>query len=221
MGDGKPVNSKGHEFDEAELMDIMNEIESLESGHNSKSDKVLDDEHLKSSQAEGVHKDLGLETKEEVVAEPEVCVDAELEELNNLDFGSSAPQTQQTDFDEDELASIEQELDELNSLDLNGGADNVEEVEEVPEEVSEEVEIKKEIIEDVITIHNPKEEVAMEKSKLDFHVSGEMDMQMNFHVSGQTVQLQLKGKEGLTIQLAGGVKFTVPFEQVEEVKKAS
>lgn len=48
-------------------------------------------------------------------------------------------------------------------------------------------------------------------SSMDFHVSGELALNLGFNVSGQQIKLQVNA-EGLEIQLESGAKFTIPVE---------
>lgn len=54
-------------------------------------------------------------------------------------------------------------------------------------------------------------------SEMNFEVSGNICMKMNFKLSGKDVILHLGEADGLTVELPGGIKFTVPLEE----KKAS
>ena len=55
---------------------------------------------------------------------------------------------------------------------------------------------------------------------MSFHVEGEMKFELSFHIGGKFVGLTVT-EEGLEIGLDGGAKFTVPIEEAERAKKAS
>ncbi|MEX0798745.1 MAG: hypothetical protein WD025_04845 [Bacteriovoracaceae bacterium] len=61
---------------------------------------------------------------------------------------------------------------------------------------------------------------AKNETAMSFHVEGDMKFELSFHISGKFVGLTVT-EEGLEIGLDGGAKFTVPLERSTADKKAS
>ena len=58
-------------------------------------------------------------------------------------------------------------------------------------------------------------------TKLDFSVSGDMNLELAFHIAGQTVNLHLDENEGFVIELAHGARFTIPLDVSGKAKKSA
>lgn len=111
-------------------------------------------------------------------------------------------------------ASIDKEIEELNSLD-------------VVDEPSEEFEEESNVVSMVTSSPAVKDEGTYSGSPVEFTANGDMNLSMNFSVGNSTATLvvnkdrglsvQMEGvnleitDEGCTVELAGGVKFTVPL----------
>lgn len=54
---------------------------------------------------------------------------------------------------------------------------------------------------------------------MSFKVSGDLTLELAFDIGGQTVALEVT-ESGLSIEMEGGMKFTVPMKQKSELKKA-
>lgn len=57
------------------------------------------------------------------------------------------------------------------------------------------------------------------ETEMDFTVSGQMNVKLNFTIAGKTVHLEVNEQDGFTIEMAGGVKFTVPLETTSHQAK--
>lgn len=62
---------------------------------------------------------------------------------------------------------------------------------------------------------------AQSPMSMEFHVSGEMKLNLKFNVAGQSIQLGLDEKEGLVIEMDQGAKFVLPLNPGAKVRKAS
>ncbi len=56
-------------------------------------------------------------------------------------------------------------------------------------------------------------------SSMSFKVQGEMNLELQFEIGGKTISLDVS-EAGLTINMEGGVTFTVPVADAHSVKKA-
>jgi hypothetical protein len=69
----------------------------------------------------------------------------------------------------------------------------------------------------------PPKEVAAAKtstqSSMSFKVQGDMNLELNFEIGGKTIALEVT-EAGLTIQMEGGMTFSVPVSDAHSVKKA-
>lgn len=57
------------------------------------------------------------------------------------------------------------------------------------------------------------------KSKMSFKVQGDLIMELNFEMGGKVVCLNVS-ESSLTIEMDGGMKFTLPVSKNSEIKKA-
>ncbi len=69
------------------------------------------------------------------------------------------------------------------------------------------------------TAANPKEHRPAASTSMSFKVSGDLTLELAFDIGGQTVALEVT-ESGLSIEMEGGMKFTVPMKQKSELKKA-
>lgn len=57
------------------------------------------------------------------------------------------------------------------------------------------------------------------QSSMAFKVQGDMNLELSFEIGGKTIQLEVT-EAGLSIQMEGGVTFSVPVSDAHSVKKA-
>ena len=164
-------------FNDDELADIMNEIESLEKEF-SKDDEGRQTENVETrlvdSQDSQLDEDLG-----------EV-----LEEMSQMPIEQVAPQGKANE-------TIEQPV-------KTSASENVRHLQHSQHSQHSE----------------PKEHKRQKNAAMNFHVEGEMKLEMSFHIAGKFVGLTVT-EEGLEIGLDGGAKFTIPMEEDVSRKKAS
>jgi hypothetical protein len=178
-------------FNEEELQDIMNEIEDLEKEY--------------------------VEETAEASANPhddfQDTIDKEIEELNKIEI------TDPTSEDDDE--DIVAEMEEVEA--------EMAEMEEVEAEMAEMEEVEEDNVVSIV-----KEAPASSSSEgtysgapVEFTAHGDMNLNMNFTVGESTATLMVSkerglcvqmdgvnleiGENGCTVELAGGVRFTVPL----------
>lgn len=60
---------------------------------------------------------------------------------------------------------------------------------------------------------------ASNQSSMSFKVQGDMNLELSFEIGGKTIQLEVT-EAGLSIQMEGGVTFSVPVSDAHSVKKA-
>ena len=211
-------------FNEEELQDIMNEIESLEKDFSG--DSSIDSEEASQSK------------ESEEVEKPEV---------GDLDLGHS---DDSSSTENDLQSTIDAEIAELNAIQDIGGPEDesTEQVDQnqTPEGHSGECNLQADESENVVNISDeqPGPSAALEGAHagapVDFSCQGEMNLNMKFSVGekqahliidknkGLTVQLDgvqlnMNDSEGCIISLPGGVKFVVPLtsNEASATKKAS
>ncbi|TNF29356.1 MAG: hypothetical protein EP319_07245 [Deltaproteobacteria bacterium] len=176
-------------FNEEELQDIMNEIEDLE--------KEYVEETAEASA--NPHDDL------------QDTIDKEIEELNKIEI------TEPTSEDDDE--DIVAEMEEVEA--------EMAEVEAEMEEIEEDnvVSIVKEA--PTSSSSSSSSEGTYSGAPVEFTAHGDMNLNMNFTVGESTATLMVSkerglcvqmdgvnleiGEDGCTVELAGGVRFTVPL----------
>lgn len=56
-------------------------------------------------------------------------------------------------------------------------------------------------------------------SSMSFKVQGDLNLELHFEVGGKNIALEVTDK-GLTIQMDGGISFTVPVSDAQSYKKA-
>jgi hypothetical protein len=61
---------------------------------------------------------------------------------------------------------------------------------------------------------------AAPSSSMMFKVQGQMNVELQFEIGGKTVMLDVT-EEGLTIQMDGGITFTVPVGEAKTIKKVA
>lgn len=175
-------------FNDAELQDIMDEIESLEQ------EFVEDDGASETVEAK----------TEESTPEPEPTPEPEAKTTEEV-VETKAETTEETSEDVDDvLGQIENE-------------------------------IENEIADNVVEMKQP--EPAASGSAVSFTGNGQLDFQMSVNLGGKTATLKVdpgKGlvvnlegvdlqitEEGCSVEMDGGVKFSVPFGNTDAAKKAA
>lgn len=182
-------------FNDDELADIMNEIESLE--------KEFSDE------VQGVD--------EAVLGESENAAEQEghVEEVSGPEMSDTHP----------EVNEEEPMVAEHSSEEVVGSQEKevISELAKMPvEEVVAKHEPQDDNVHPISQNHSHdinQNHQHFSHSKMDFSIEGEMSLNFNFHVSGQTVKLHIE-EGNFAIELDGGMKFILPLEQ-NKVKKAA
>ena len=199
-------------FNEEELEDIMNEIESLES------DSVNDTE------APSATIDTDMSAPDEVASDALEPVGEEFDAaLEPVDEGLSETIAQ-------DEKSVHEEVSVEEEIPVEKVAEVVElrKTQEVPEATKAEIShglegqptqetSPKSVNASSLATTVGNEEGA--KTQMDFNVSGNLNLKLNFKVGQNTVSLEVDQKVGLVIEMENGVKFTVPFSCVD--KKAA
>lgn len=204
-------------FNDDELADIMNEIESLEKefSHDDVENKTETVETHSASTEHGP--EVEAEVGEPQASEPTQQAASEEEEIH--------------DVGEQPVAQVEEEMNEvLGELSKMPVEDIVPEKRESDSVHSESAHSEHED-----NIHHLKEASSVASSHesanhgiqkgshtaMSFHVEGEMKFELSFHIAGKFVGLTVT-EEGLEIGLDGGAKFTIPVEEnAHSHKKAS
>ena len=62
-------------------------------------------------------------------------------------------------------------------------------------------------------------ETSSNSTSMSFKVQGNLTLDLNFEIGGKTVSLEVT-EAGLTIEMDGGMKFTVPVTEKAALKKA-
>ena len=189
-------------FNDDELADIMNEIESLE--------KEFTDETGDSSQTEIVDsydnadsssQDNSFESdteEDEFVAQSQ---EEEFEEPVNEDHDSFADEVEIDD-------EVHEVLDELA---------------EMPVEKAIPPQHKEQPQQNVHPMHKSSG-ASSEKgahSSLSFNIQGEMSVHLSFNIAGKEVSLHVNEGEGLVIAVGGGAKFILPVQEADSHKKVA
>ncbi len=129
-------------------------------------------------------------------------------------------------FNDQELSDIMKEIEALEEEftteeEVRPEASSVmEELAEMDEEKSIPVEATKEA--SVLTFTKPEVATVAKSSapaSMSFKVQGEMNLELQFEIGGKVIQLDVS-EMGLTIQMEGGMTFTVPVTDTKSFKKA-
>lgn len=196
-------------FNDDELEDIMNEIESLEQEF--AADGVVDDaepdmdevarsveaiakeeaiveEDLTEDEATAFAKVEPIEEVIDTIAEDEQSEESLLQEIASMPVDSVLPQ----DFSE----SLDEDL-EHNIVPMNEEVNNVKD------------------INDYSQAHDK-----ATQSSMSFSVEGDMKLDLSFSIGGQVVQLHVSDS-GFEIELEGGAKFSLPMKEATPGKKVA
>ncbi len=214
-------------FNDDELADIMNEIESLE--------KEFSDE------VQNVAADPVMEAEEEVVAEPqreEVVAEPQHEEV------VAEPQHEEVVAEpQHEEVVAEPQHEEVvagpQHEEVVAGPQH-EEVVAGPQHVTEqEVETVAQVtelpVDEVVEKHEPQDDenvhhfkkaankvapASFGHSSMSFNVEGNMKLDLAFNISGKNVSLNIT-EEGFELTLDNGMKFSIPLDHEDSNKKAA
>jgi hypothetical protein len=183
-------------FNDDELADIMNEIESLEQ-------EFTEEVAQESAVDEAPQQQAAQEEEPVAQEEPQEEVQPE---------APAAPQHQ-----EQPAAQADEEMNEvLDELSQMPVEDVVPVNNEKPEENIHHIKEVAPAVSHGQAHHHP----SGAHSSMSFTVSGDMTVDLSFNVGGNVVSIQVNEQEGLVIGMEGGAKFSVPL-QSNAVKKAS
>lgn len=178
----KPTDTVETGFNDAELEDIMSEIESLEGDYEEGSAEHTPEEDL--SQA------LGIVEETEEASEPEGSVSEEPQIAEEEVVAESEPEVSVEDPVENVTTSQTHESQQQPQAEV------------VPINSAHKPKTK-------VAATSP---VDATQTSMDFQVSGQMNLKLNFAVGGNNVTLSISEGSGLVIEMGGGIKFTVPIQ---------
>ncbi len=186
-------------FNDDELADIMNEIESLEKefAEDTQPDPVVTEEPTELNLSD---KDL-----------------AELSEMDNEE--PSATQIEEQSVEETPVAETKEStlMQEVTET-----SDVLEELNEMPAEQA--TPSSETWDENVHPITSAKKSSAPKTtgghSSMSFTVEGDMKLDLAFNVSGKEVYLNIS-ENGFELELEGGMKFSIPLDQLDSSKKSA
>ena len=133
-------------------------------------------------------------------------------------------------FNEQELSDIMKEIEELeqefsgeDTIDRIEASTLMEELAEMHPEKSIPIAAAHENIVSITPKAAPKTQAPAAhkgaQSSMTFKVQGEMNLELAFEIGGKTIHLDVT-EAGLTIQMEGGMTFSVPVSDAHSVKKA-
>jgi len=210
-------NSAEQNFNDSELQDIMNEIESLEkefveqeASEESSAEVEMDNVQDLGPVAEEVEEPVAEEVEEPVAEEVEESVTEEVE--YHADHEVESDKT-----DEEVVAHMDADEDSL----------------EIEEDFSNELE------DNIVSMENhPATSEQIPTGGMSFSGHGQMDFNMNFALGGQEAKLVVEegklkvmvsggelylSEDGCEVEMSGGVHFSIPFDRANDNarKKAS
>ena len=145
----------------------------------------------------------------------------EAENTNGPEAASVSQETHEVEKDEPKASAQENEkedtVNEAQAI-LDSGP-----VEEAQTEVQEKVAVTQVAPPENVVPLQPKASRdsygSCSHSQLDFHIEGDMKLELGFHIGGQTIGLHINGEEGLVIKLEGGASFNVPLSTQQTLSK--
>ncbi|MBC76465.1 MAG: hypothetical protein CME64_10665 [Halobacteriovoraceae bacterium] len=205
-------------FNDDELADIMNEIESLEKefAHDDKAEEAETVEMQAPEETENVETQVAEEVESiEPHAEQQEVQEPVAEEVVAEEVSAAHEEEEPLK----EMAPIQEVKEEMQEV-LGELSDMpVEDIVPTAVDHAEHDENVHHIKERETVSHNHQNQ-AKGHTAMSFHVEGDMKFELSFHISGKFVGLTVT-EEGLEIGLDGGAKFTIPVEHGAEQKKAS
>ncbi len=225
-------------FNDAELEDIMNEIESLEKDFDmaSPAEDVVDPiaEELGDIGSPVMEKEEFDEPEidEEISSEDPVSEAEELLDdtpMNSID--EELEKAFEEEFEANHDSSIDLESDLAEKTELQGVIDQ--EVDELLKDRDMDVaaEIETPVVDNVVEMAAPEPAPAPTpapapaptgapaQTHMSFSMSGNATIALDFEFAGQKVSLHVNEEEGFIIEMDGGAKFSIPV--VDSFKKAS
>lgn len=185
-------------FNDDELADIMNEIESLEKEFSADMQEKTEQDQTETIESKDEKSDFEEEFKME--KEAPSAHDHTESEITDEEVHEVLGELSKMDAEEVTPTSIKHEDKTFHSEESN--------VRHLTEAKTHHED------------HDHKESHQGAHTSMSFHVEGDMKFDLSFHIGGQFVGLTVT-EEGLEIGLEGGAKFTVPVKEVSAVKKAS
>lgn len=212
-------------FNDSELEDIMNEIESLEKEFVEETqEEPMASESLKIEATDVPENDIQsvidkemapvesssktLDSSEEKQEETVEVVSADTSENLVEELVSADTETVQ----EEDISSQDQMLEQLEDI----ANDEIEEqvaVREIPK-------VKNNVV-SLVPNHGSSSSATSQsraETEMSFSVSGQMDLKLSFCIGGQTIGLVVNETEGFLIEMGNGVRFTVPIAQTSSQK---
>lgn len=123
-------------------------------------------------------------------------------------------------FNDQELSDIMKEIEALEEdIDVKASSEVLEELSEMDESAAIPASTSS-----VVSLDSKRVAPKVESSKsastsMSFKVSGNLTLDLQFEIGGKTVALEVS-ESGLTIEMDGGAKFTVPVDTKSSLKKA-
>jgi hypothetical protein len=195
-------------FNDQELSDIMKEIEALE---------------------------------EDFITAEEKTASPVMEELANLDVNDSVPVSASSELEEEEERAVEsiepmEAAESMEPVEATVSMETVEAVESMDEveEIYEEHEVKAQTpfaVQKVVSLESkrtPVEEPVKHSvssdskgasTSMNFKIQGNLTLDLQFDIGGKVICLEVT-ETGLSIEMEGGMKFTVPVSDTSKLKKA-
>ena len=177
-------------FNDDELADIMNEIESLEQDF---AEETAEVQVVAEPQQEDQNEEIvAKEQHKEEQEQPEEPQEPEMQE-------QSEPEQ---DWEESKVEPIQAEVDEeMNEV--------LDELSQMPVE-----DVTPQHTKQDDNVHHIKEERPVSggsksQTAMSFHVEGDMKLELSFHIGDQFIGVNIT-EEGLVVGLDGGAKFTIP-----------
>lgn len=229
-------------FNDDELADIMNEIESLEKEFTEEVSTPMEDpiaeemnEALEAVTEEveveepSVDEVVSVEATEDEVVEDEVSM---MEDFDSEEFTAEVEAGET--IHEEQSVRAEQDHEIVPSAALTQPVHSVEVDNEMEEVLTELTEMP---VEEVVSKHQahddnihhmshsdmpaPKAAVTTGgHSSMSFNVEGDMKLDLAFNISGKVVQLHIS-EDGFELELEGGIKFSIPLDETHSNKKAA
>lgn len=208
-------------FNEEELKDIISEIDQLEADfHDASGDSTADASPTSTEPELGLtdgdlSEGLGIEAAK-VPSKPEDLSLAQAPANSNQSFVEETMSEVANEITKEEVEA-EAEAEPEPAVEDNIMSAPAEEP--VKGKVAEivEMEPQPEVVEapQAAVVEKPKASAGNAPSKMDFHVSGDMEMEFSFHIAGQKLDLVLNASEGFKLKLDGGVTASVPLDGAE------
>jgi vacuolar-type H+-ATPase subunit H len=210
-------------FNDSELADIMDEIEGLEGEFSTEVDNKPIGESSPDEQSSSAD---GSSLLDEV-GELENTADQEVNQAENFS-DLTPPAKNKVKESESKVPAKQSKLDELDGLlnqefvngankMLSSGESGVEKSAAKNPDSYKDAKNKFSIVNDAATTGRSSRQAmnlgdsAAGVSKMEFSLSGSIDLELKFSIADQVINLRVDKNESFIIELGGGMKFTVPF----------